>query len=90
MTKHYYSIDKDLRLKQSDAVPKSQNNDSTDMNMLAKYSSVGYYLVTPLLVGVFCGLFVDKSFHTNPYGIIGGVVLGTVATFYNLIRLTKE
>lgn len=55
-----------------------------------KYLNIGFYLAIPLLVGVFLGLKLDDVFNTKPALTIVGIVLGAVATFYNLIRLTKE
>lgn len=44
--------------------------------------NVGYYLITPLLIGVFLGLLIG---HT-----LIGILLGTVGTVYNLIKILKE
>lgn len=57
---------------------------------LAKFLNVGYYLVTPLLFGVFFGLLIDNFLKTKPFFITIFIFLGSLGTFYNLWRLTKE
>ncbi len=52
--------------------------------------NIGFYLLTPLLVGVFLGLFIDSKFHTQSYGVVGGILFGSVASFYNLYTIIKS
>lgn len=52
-----------------------------------KYLNVGFYLATPLLVGVALGEYVDRRFHTGPVGVIIGIIIGAVGAFYNLVKL---
>lgn len=58
--------------------------------VLAKYSSVGYYLVTPLLLGVFFGLGIDKYLDSEPAFTLGGIILGSVGSFYSIYKLFAE
>jgi len=58
--------------------------------MLAKNSSIGYYVVAPLLLGVFIGFGLDKYFSSKPLFTIVFLLIGVVATFYNLRKLIKE
>ena len=78
--KRYFRFDKNLNLKSSE-IPRSKKPSQKNNLELAKYSNIGYYLITPLLIGVFLGLY----FHS----VLVGVVIGTVETFYNLFRLLK-
>lgn len=55
-----------------------------------KYANIGFYLVTPLVAGVFLGLWLDSKFNSKPVLTISFIVLGAIGTFYNLIKLTKE
>lgn len=61
-------------------------------DLIENYESmnIGFYLATPLLLGVFLGLFLDRSFHTKPFFTIALIVLGAVGSFYNLYKLVKE
>ena len=52
--------------------------------------NIGFYIVTPILIGVFLGLTVDKILNTKPGYTIFFICLGTIASFYNLFRLTKN
>jgi len=61
-----------------------------DNLLIANSLNIGYYLLTPILLGVFLGLVIDKKFHTQSAGVLTGILLGTVASFYNLIKLTKN
>lgn len=57
---------------------------------LAKYVGLGYHLVTPILIGVFLGLALDRLFHTKPLLFLLVFFIGVIVSFYNLIRLTKD
>lgn len=61
-----------------------------DYTALAKYSSIGYYLVTPLLLGVAGGIALDNFLHTKPVFTVCLIFVGTIATFYNLFKLVNE
>lgn len=52
--------------------------------------NVGAYLIVPILLGVFIGYQLDSRLKTKPLFLIVFLLLGTVSTFYNLIKLTKE
>lgn len=54
-----------------------------------KYLNIGFYLVTPLLVGVLGGAYADTRFQSKPIGVTIGIVIGAVSTFYNLFKLIK-
>lgn len=62
----------------------------SDNLQLANYMNMGYYLITPLLLGVFFGLVLDNLFKTKPFFVLLLIFLGLVSTFYNLWRLIKE
>lgn len=55
-----------------------------------EYLSLGFYLITPLLLGVFVGFWLDRHFNTRPWFIIIGIVLGTISVFYNLWKIVKD
>ncbi|MEK7079106.1 MAG: AtpZ/AtpI family protein [Patescibacteria group bacterium] len=54
-----------------------------------KYLNIGFYLVTPLLFGVLAGAYADGRLHSKPIGVTIGIIIGSVGTFYNLIKLVK-
>lgn len=51
---------------------------------------LGVYLVIPLLVGLGAGIVVDSKLGIKPVGIILGLVLGAVGSFFNLIKIVRE
>jgi F0F1-type ATP synthase assembly protein I len=80
-------IDKHGIVRHSSVKKGNKENKEVDYT---KYLNLGFYLAAPLLLGVFIGLKLDDVFHTKPVFTISLIVLGAVATFYNLIRITKE
>lgn len=81
--KNYYSFDKNLSLKiKTSEKEKVNKKNSKRYLLLAKYANIGYYLLTPLLIGVFLGLYLNK--------VVIGILLGFVATIYNLFHIIKE
>lgn len=79
-------IDKDLNLKSRTEIKKETKSNNFES---FQYLNIGFYLVTPLLMGIFVGLFIDKKLGTNSHFVIIGLLIGIVGTFYNLFRLTK-
>ena len=55
-----------------------------------RYLNVGFYLVTPILAGVFLGLGIDYWLKTKPIFFVLFLVLGTLSCFYNLLKLMKD
>lgn len=54
------------------------------------YSGVGMQLVISVVVGIFAGQWLDEKLGTGPWLMIIGLLLGTVAGFYNLIRILNN
>ncbi|MCX7881355.1 MAG: AtpZ/AtpI family protein [Patescibacteria group bacterium] len=50
----------------------------------------GYYIITPLILGVFLGLSLEKRFYTEGKLTTIFILLGGVGSIYNLFRLTKK
>ncbi len=85
-------IDHNWRLKKRDSIKSERITKSKSEGLIAgmQYMNVGFYVLTPILVGVFIGYGIDRKFHTAPTFILVGVVLGAISAFYNLWKLTKE
>ncbi len=86
--KNFYKIGHDLKVKESEA--KVRQKDETDKIQLAKSLNVGYYLITPLLVGVFLGYWLDKILGTKPVFLLLLFGLGIAGAFYNLWKTVQE
>lgn len=85
----HYQVDNNLNIELKKDQSKRKKKESSNF-LLAKYANVGYYVVTPLLVGVFLGLGLDAYFRTKPVFTVTLIILGTVSVFYNLFKLTKD
>ena len=57
---------------------------------LAKYLNIGYYLITPLLLGVFFGLYIDKALKSDGKVLIISILIGFISTIFNLYKLVKD
>lgn len=53
---------------------------------LALVSQIGISVVTPILLGVFAGQFVDRKLNTNYVFSIIFIVLGAAAGFLNILK----
>lgn len=54
-----------------------------------RVSAVGLELVLAIAVGYFAGRWLDNQLGTSPYIKIAGLILGTIAGFHSLYRLTR-
>lgn len=86
-----YTFDQEGNIKEiaQDSIKKIKK-ESKKKNLDINSLGIGYYLVTPVLIGVFLGLSVDYRFKTKPLFFILFLALGTLASFYNIFKLTKE
>ena len=91
MSKHF-TIDSALGLTHKSSTkdkPESKPDKSNDL-LLAKSLNIGYYLITPILIGVFFGVAVDNVFKTQPRFALIFLIVGVTSTFYNLFKLVKD
>ncbi|OGK57278.1 hypothetical protein A3J15_02185 [Candidatus Roizmanbacteria bacterium RIFCSPLOWO2_02_FULL_38_10] len=68
----------------------SKKNVKNDNLLIANSLNIGYYLVSPILIGVFFGLFIDSKINTKPTFTLIFIVLGLIASFYNLRKIYKD
>jgi ATP synthase protein I len=73
-----------------DAFAKTRAKPNTAAADEAQSVGQGYRLLAVLISGVLGGLglgwFVDHLAHTSPFGLIGGLLIGTVASIYSMVR----
>jgi len=55
-----------------------------------RYSGVGLELAGATAGLAFVGYWIDRRFGTQPWGILGGVIIGLVGGLYNLVRESLE
>ncbi len=57
---------------------------------LWRHAYAGVTFAITILAGVFAGLWVDRSWDSEPWGVLIGAVLGMVLGFYNLLKEFKD
>ena len=65
---------------------KKNNRDS--LKNLALISQIGISIITPILLGVYLGNFIDKKLGTNGVFAIALIIIGAGAGFLNIFKLT--
>lgn len=87
MVKHINVIDKEGQRVLKEVASKEKKE--KELYKEVQLSGIGYYLVVPLLAGLFAGVFIDNKFATKPIFTIIGLLIGVSGTFYNLIKIKK-
>lgn len=89
MEKKFF-IDKNFNIRETKSIDKSGKTDKIKKNKTYPlYLNLGFYLLTPILLGVFLGYNLDKRLGTKNFFILLGIFVGALGTFYNLYRLLK-
>lgn len=63
------------------------------MQMIASYATLPFVLGIPPIVGWYIGTYLDRYFHTNPFGmfiLLGLGVIGGVREFYRIVTKYKD
>ena len=61
-----------------------------DLPGLAAFATMGTTIAGCLAVGVVLGLWADHLWHSGPWGLLLGIVLGTVAAVTSVIKLVRR
>lgn len=85
-----FEITDDLDVKEQVVEKANKKTDKKAEELYTKYLNIGFYLMAPLLFGVFFGLYLDSKFEVKPFFTMTGIGLGILCTFYNLWKLTKD
>jgi ATP synthase protein I len=56
----------------------------------AGMAGVGVEFLVLILIGMYAGQWVDRRFGSGPTGLIVGVFLGAIVSFYSLYRLVAS
>lgn len=62
----------------------------SDLPGVAAFAVMGSSIATCLAVGVVLGLGVDHELHSAPWGLVFGIVLGTVAAVVSVVKLVRR
>jgi len=86
----YFEIDKAgnlNRIKNKELkIRNLKRNRQIDPNAL----NIGFYLITPIIIGVILGSVMDNWLKTKPTFTIILIFLGMIASIYNLFKLVKN
>lgn len=63
--------------------------DMDSMIALGTYGAIGFQLAIAVVAGVWGGRYLDGRWDTTPWLTIAGMLIGSVAGFWNLIKLLK-
>lgn len=67
---------------------KDYNSDKSFLKNIALISQIGFSMITPILVGVYLGQFIDKKVGTKGVFTIMFIIIGVGGGFVNLFKLT--
>lgn len=56
----------------------------------ARYSGLGIQMAVSLGLPLYAGWWLDKTYETSPWGILGGIVIGLASIFSLLYKLTIQ
>lgn len=82
----HFRIDKNGTIVRNIKVKEIRRNQSLDLSAI----NIGYYLITPLIIGVFLGLLIGEKFHKKETGALIGILVGLSGTIYNLVHIVKS
>lgn len=57
---------------------------------VGELGTLGLSFVMALVIGTAAGLWVDRTFATNPWGMLVGFALGFAAAVLNVVRITRR
>lgn len=87
---NFFTFGKDFTTKQVKKQELEKKVSKENNFSVAKSINIGYYLITPLILGVFFGLLIDSLLKTKPAFTLILLSFGLIGTLYNLGKLTKE
>lgn len=64
--------------------------DQSDLPGLAAFAVMGTTCAACIAVGVLCGLWVDHLWHTSPWGLLLGIVLGAVVAVLGVAQQVRR
>ncbi len=57
---------------------------------VVNYFNIGYYILTPIIIGVFSGLIIKQLFRQSDVLILIFIFIGMIASFYNIWKIYKD
>jgi len=88
--KRHLMVNKDFKIVVRPIVKNINKKVKKSNFSVVNYINIGYYILTPLLVGVFLGLIIDRWLGLKGSFVILFIFFGTLAAFYNLYKIYKN
>jgi len=89
--KRYFIFDKNLNFK---SVPRFENKKGNQLKNnkvpIVNILNIGYYILAPLLMGVFLGLAIDRWFKLKGIFTLLFLFIGWIGSLYNLYKIYKN
>ena len=57
---------------------------------VGELGTLGLSFVMALVIGTGAGIWLDRTFNSNPWGTLIGFVLGFAAAVLNVVRITRR
>jgi ATP synthase protein I len=70
--------------------PTEKRKDPSMLAALGLASGIGLQLAASVLVGLGLGYFADRAFHTSPWFLLVGLLLGILAGGYSVVRMVMK
>jgi F0F1-type ATP synthase assembly protein I len=74
----------------SDQTPHQEGSNVKDLPGLAALAAMGTTLAGCEAIGVLLGLYLDHLWSFAPWGLLMGIVLGTVAAVASVVQLVRR
>lgn len=55
-----------------------------------QFSSIGFQIAASLLLFGWCGYLIDNFFSINPIGLVVGLVIGGLASLYQIWKIASK
>ncbi len=68
----------------------NNRNDKRILQNLSLVTQIGLSIITPILLGVYLGGFIDKKLGTEMVFTLIFIILGAVSGFLNLFKLVNK
>ena len=70
--------------------PTEKRKDPSMLAALGLASGIGLHLAASVLVGLGLGYLADRAFHTSPWFLLVGLLLGVLAGGYSVVRMVMK
>jgi len=74
----------------SDIPPEQGNSFAKDLPGVAAFATMGLSAAIVIAVGVVLGLWADSAWGSEPWGLLIGIALGTVAAVVSVVKQVRR